>query len=975
MRKTTLMALLSGGAIAIITPFQAVKAQAAEVPDGNRESTQSAGNVGPDSASNTATAEDQAITITGSRLITNGNNSPTPVTVVSAQELTTTTPSNVYDGLSKLPAFLPSGGQRITGKADANNSGSFLDLRGLGSNRLLVLFDGRRVPPTTTNGSVDTSILPQMLMERVEVVTGGASAVYGSDAVSGVVNYIIDRRFDGLRVQGQAGIASRGDAARQRLGVAAGTGLLGDRAHIMGSFEYYNSDGIENAEARENSSRYYCTTGNGSAALPLQTELEDCRLTLQTLGGLIRSGPLANFQFDSAGRLVPFVVGLPTNTATTRIGGDGVRPSGLPSILAALRTYQAFGRFDFDITDDVHFYAQGSYNQSRSSNNYNLVYLFDVRINRDNAYLPSHLTPAELAAINAGPSSDRAFNFGRRMVDIPNFSTRSETDNVFFNSGLSGSLGEFRWDFSYVFGRNDQKVTNVANPNVARMFAAIDAVRSPTGEIVCRVTLTNPGLFPGCQPLDIFGQGFASREAWAWTRNDTDFTLTQTMHDFQGSISGTLFNNWAGPVRVALSGEYRDMKLVNSTDFPTRPASCVGLSTTTCGTSTYQLEYLEATTSRANASQSVREGAVELSIPLLSDFLIARDLNVNLAGRYTDYSSVGSVTTWKVGIDWQITDDLRFRGTRSRDIRAPTLYDLAGPVSIGTTAFTDQHILSCPAIDPNCANPAPLLGATTTSTQGNPGLQPEKADTLTFGVVYQPHWLPRLSISVDYYEIDIANAIATLSGVNNTVQTLCEASNGASVYCSLYVRPLPFSDRTPANFPTTIIIQPVNVARTRTYGIDGEINYSFAALGGEFRLRGLVSYQPTFTTVQFPNEPIVELAGVADRPEWRAVGFVSYRSGPFTISTQTRWRSSVRYTRDPRINTVGIPTVGAVSFTDINLSFRLPRSTAQDAEIFLNIENAFDTNPPVYSSGGASASLQSDSILGRYFTAGFRLHF
>lgn len=972
MRMSKLVALLNGAAVMAVIPFQAAMAQpsqsetnTAEEPVGASKKAESAVD---------AAEEGPIITVTGSRLITSGNNSPTPVTVMSTEELAATTPSSIYDGLRTLPVFLPSGGQRTAGKADSNNSGSFLDLRGLGPNRVLVLLDGKRVPPTTTSGAVDTNILPQMLIQRVDVVTGGASAVYGSDAISGVVNYIIDRKFNGVKVQGQAGISSRGDAARQRLGIAAGIDLFGGRGHIEGSYEYYNSEGITSQKARENSARSYCSAGNGSVNSPRQAELENCLNTLQTYGGLIRSGALVNMKFNESGRLTPFIPGIQTNSATIRLGGDGVYNSS-NSLLSSLETHQAFARFDFDVTDNVHFYAQGGYSRSRNSNNYQDVYLFDVRINRDNAYLPEHLSLSELTAVNAGMSSEQAFTFGRRMLDIPNFRTRSETDNIFINSGLSGDLGSsFSWELSYIFGRNEQQVTNIDNPNTARLFAAMDAVRNPAGEIVCRASLTDPEAFPGCMPLDIFGQGFADPEAWAWTRNDTDFTLTHKMHDVQGSIAGTLFDNWAGPVRIAVSGEYRHIRLDNTTDFPTSPVVCTALSTTSCGASVYKLEYVQSTVAPAHASQSVKEGAVELNIPLLTDFALAKELNLSLAGRYTNYSTVGSVKTWKAGIDWHVSDDLRFRGTLSRDIRAPTLYDLHGPVSTGTTAFTDQHILACPAINPNCSDPLPLLGATVVRTQGNPNLEPEKADTMTVGVVYRPHWLPRFGIALDYYKIDIGNAIATLSGVNSTVQTLCEASGGTSVYCSLYIRPLPFSDRTPANFPTVILSQPVNVARTKTHGVDGEINYSFDALGGEFKLRGLVSYQPSYTTVQFPTEPVVQLAGVADQPDWRTTAFLSYQSGPLTLSTQTRWRSAVRYTKDPRIIMVGTPTVEAVSFTNATLSYRFGESGGVDGEWFFNIENIFDKNPPVYSDGPGKA-LAMDDIIGRYFTSGFRIHF
>ena len=186
----------------------------------------------------------EEVVVTGSRVITNGDNSPTPVTVVTTEELAVTTPSNVPDALNKLPVFSGSRGQQTLGNASQNSTGNFLNLRGVGIIRTLILFDGHRVPPTAADGTVDTNTIPQLLLQRVDVVTGGASAVYGSDAVTGVVNFVVDKKFNGLKAQGQAGRSVFGDNATVRFGIAGGMDVAGGRGHIEGSAEHYNSDGI-----------------------------------------------------------------------------------------------------------------------------------------------------------------------------------------------------------------------------------------------------------------------------------------------------------------------------------------------------------------------------------------------------------------------------------------------------------------------------------------------------------------------------------------------------------------------------------------------------------------------------------------------------------------------------------------------------------------------------------------------------------
>ena len=230
----------------------------------------------------------------------------------------------------------------------------------------------------------------------------------------------------------------------------------------------------------------------------------------------------------------------------------------------------------------------------------------------------------------------------------------------------------------------------------------------------------------------------------------------------------------------------------------------------------------------------------------------AQSLDLNGAVRYAHYSVSGNATTWKAGLVWHINSEWNFRSTRSQDIRAPTLFDLFAPINASPTGFTDIHT--------NTTGNPPV------QSQGNPNLVPEVAQTFTIGGVYRPRWLTGLSLTVDYYNISMANAISSVGGNNSQTQALCEASGGASPLCSLYVRPLPFSDRTPANYPTRILTQGLNVSSVKTHGIDMEVNYTHRLLGGQLSLRGLASYQPELVTIQFPGAGPINAAGAADLP-------------------------------------------------------------------------------------------------------------
>ena len=914
-------------------------------------------------ATDTAVAATPAedIVVTGSRIVRNGNQAPTPVTAVSVEALAATTPSNIFDALQKLPQFVPAGGQRGGAVNGGNPGGSFLDLRGLGANRTLILFDGHRVPPTTRDGTVDISTLPQLLMQRVEVVTGGASAVYGSDAVSGVVNYVLDRKFNGLKVQAQAGISERGDNGSRRLGAAVGTDLFSGRGHFLASAEYYKSDGIPKIVNRPSGAAVYALLGSvpgstsvaGTAGNPLAL-FSNVRSTQNGYGGYIIGSAFNGYTFDN-GAARRLVQGQATGSSNGQIGGQG--PINTGSLLGDLETTQLFGRLDYDLTDGIRAYVQGSFSRAKTFSNFVNVYTVFQSIRGDNAFLPADVAAA------VGPNNN--FLFSRTNIDTLPFRLATKTDNYFVNAGLEGSLGTFNWDVSYIHGQNKAKRVIVGNLNVARYLAATDAAVAPNGSIVCRATLSNPSLFPGCVPLNIlYGPQTNTPQGWDYVRQDTSSVLTTRMDDVAASITGSPFSTWAGPVKVALSGEYRHLSQRNESDVQSGPVDCTGLNRVGCGQILYTVNYLQSVTVNSFAKQSVSEAAIEVDVPVLANLPLVESFNLNGAARYTHYTTSGSVTTWKVGADWHMGGGLRLRGTVSRDIRAPTLNDLFAGNTRSGTGFSDPHT-------------GQNLG-TTLQTGGNPNLKPEKAKTFTAGLVYQPRGLPNFSVAVDYYNIKISDAISILSGADANVANLCEQSNGISVYCDLIIRPLPFSDRSTANYPTLLLSQPVNVATTKTHGIDAEINYRFNLAGGQLSLRGLGSYQPKFTTVQFPNELAINNAGVAQRAKLRASVLVGFQTGGFAITTQTRWRSAVKYNGDPRIIFAEDYRVPAAAFTDLSVSQSV-NGFGGEAELFLNVSNLFDKAPPVYPGAGATVAiggtfpaLNSDDIVGRAFTVGFR---
>jgi iron complex outermembrane receptor protein len=932
-------------------------------------------------AAKAAPAKDMSeVVVTGSRTAPTGNDQPTPVTVVTTAELAANTPSNIADALNKLPLFTGGTSTGNLASAISNTQGNVLNLRGFGAIRTLILQDGRRVPATSASGTVDTNTLPQLLVKRIDVVTGGASAVYGSDAVTGVVNYVLDNRFDGVKGVVQGGTSSRSDNGSNKVGIAAGKFFDDGRLHVEGSLELFNSEGIPDRSAR-GLDKPVCVQGAGTAAVPYRF-YANCRNSNSAEGGLIRTGPLAGQQFATNGVLTPFVHGASTGTAGVESGGDGTyaHPAAL---IGKLKTQQAFGRIDYEFTPDVRGYVQASYAENTNSIVSATLVLNPNVISATNPYL----TAAQQAAAS-GPGAVLVgglptFTLGRLFTDemYKHADIIAKTTTPTVTVGLKGRLAnELNWDVYYTHARSTQATDFTLNNNNGRQYAALDAVRVTSanvgttglaiGSIVCNVSLTHPGLYPGCLPINPFGPTASDPAAIDYVRGLTQYSLVNTMNDVGASLAGVAFENWAGPVRMAVNGEVRKVGLSNvSNAQPTTPLSCVGLRFNCTANSVL---WGGNTTADMSASETISEAAVEATVPLLANMPLAKSLDLNLATRYARYSVSGKATTFKVGFEWHVSDDLTFRGTRSRDIRAPTLFDLFQPLSQNQSPLADVH--------------TGVTQTVPTITQGNANLTPEVAYTRTIGVVFQPRSLPRFSVALDYYNLDLSDAISLVSGLTPATQGICEASGGTSPLCDLYVRPLPFSNRTAANVPTRVYARPQNIALTQAAGIDVEVNYGLimrdlsTALDGRLNLRALANHQPTYKSRLFPGQALVNSAGIAGVPPGAAAIALprdkvtlqaNYALGALSVGTQARWRSGMERNADPTIVFIA-DRIPSFTVADLNASYKL-KLGGKNLELFVSVQNVFDKLAQPFSSlAGQGTVVPGDDIIGRYFTAGVR---
>ena len=906
-------------------------------------------------ASGADTAAPADIVVTGSRVIKNGSASPTPLTTVSAASLAVASPSgSISDSLNNLPVFSGSRsqfsnpGSNATGVQGGNGAANVLNLRNLGSYRTLVLFDGHRIPPTLYNSTVDVDLIPQELIDRVDVVTGGVSAVYGSDAVSGVVNYVLNRKFNGFRVHGQAGVSQYGDGANRDVGGAFGT-EVGARGHFEASVEHRENDGILHRVGSRNWDNLAAVQGAGTAANPYRLAT-DVRLGTYSFGGLITNGALAGRTFNTDGVLSTFNKGTASASSCCQIGGDGAYQDS--SMISPFKGTQVFGRFDYDLTDDIRVYMQGAGNFKTNTSYTGWNQLTGLTFNATNAFLPAAY---QTALANAAQTT---FTMNQIMKSAPRIQAQSKTAQYYVNAGIDGQLGSWDWNATYSHGASRLHTTVNNQVNFQHLYAAMDAVTSG-GQTVCYASIANPSAYGSCVPINLFGPTAASQAALNYVLGSASF-VTHTIQDSaDASISGSPFSTWAGEVNVALSGEWRRQTFDSrSTALPTAYVDCTGLRNCSSTAAVYTSSFPNSPT----VAQSVKEGAIEVEVPLLKDSVVAQSLDLNAAARYTDYSTSGHYATWKVGLVWQVIDDIKFRGTISRDIRAPTLYDLFQPETVVLGNYTD--------VKNNVTAYLPSIN------DGNRNLKAEVGRTYTFGTVIKPRFVPGLTLTVDYYHTVISNAITTVQGFNAAIQTAC--NNGTTSYCALI-------QRNAAGAATAYYIVPQNIAKVRTWGIDGEADYSTRLFDKPLSLRALVNYQPHIYYLQ-PGVPTIDqgdagwgLNGLMPSPSVTIAGFVNYKlTDRVTIDLFERYRNKFR--RSGVASQVFLdPYVKSYATTNLTLTFDTGEAwKIKSSQIYFSVTNLFNRNPPLsgYYSGTTSAGQSyefSDDPTGRAFVVGFRL--
>jgi len=938
-------------------------------------------------ASLNAQAQEQAagldeITVTGSRIRVDGMQTPTPVTAISVDDLKVMAPTTLVEALVQLPQFLNSDTPQTQAFGSSGASGaSFINLRGVGASRTLTLLDGRRVTPATRTGSVDIALLPSALIQRVEVVTGGASAAYGSDAVSGVVNFILDTKYQGFKAEAQAGITEIGDNENTTFSAAFGT-AIGERMHFVGSAEFYKANGVKGYTDRDwfNSWGVIANTpANIAAGQPARVTVPNARSTNYTAGGLITgyttgaglrtTGPLVGTQFLKDSVPAPFTYGSYVTT-TSQSGGSGSDPNATETwIMPDQLRGNGFAHLSFDVNDELQLYVQGmaGYTSNRFEKDAaNMSTPWEATIYRENPFIPASIA-AQMDALGAS-----SFRLGR-VASSADLGGGLVDNRDTLLSGTAGFKGKFAgdWEYNgyYQYGRNEAVLYYKNTSRIDRLFRAVDVVTDPgSGRVVCRSTLSFPN--DGCVPMNILGEGSPSREAIQYVNGDTsdqNQKIVQQVAEF--TVQGTAFENWAGNVSVAAGAAWRKETLRN---VPHRYPSDLDLITSvpTAASQGYrglpvsysgQANLFERTIyTNLSGEYNVTEGFVETLFPLVRGVPLVQSLDFNGAFRWADYSGSGGIPAWKLGLDWQVIDSLRLRGTLSRDVRAGTLserFDYSG-----TGATVDDPVLTA------------LAPYTITSIRGgNPNIDPEKADTLTFGFVLSPTWLPGFNFSADYYDIKINDAIAQLS----VQQIADQCFAGATQLC----------DRITRN-PTTGLITSINntylnVAQARATGIDMEASYRrpITLFGGDesIGVRAFATWvnEQSQTNLGAATVDRAGQTGVGGgAPRWQANVALNYQRGPMTVFLQERYIASGIYNVLYDSTQIDDNVVGGVFLTNVRVGFDLG-DTPGKYQVYANVTNLFDRAPPLAPNFGFNGSTHTNEslfdVLGRRYTVGFRM--
>ena len=960
----------------------------------------------------------EEVIVTGSRIARRDFQSSSPIVTVGQEALAAAGQPTLDRAIGQMPQFSAAQGLSQVGDVQARTgfSGgqSYSDLRGLGSNRSLVLLDGRRLIASNPNGSIDLNTIPTSMIGNVEVITGGASATYGSDAIAGVVNFKLRSKFNGVEISARHGGTTAGDGKTNQVTALIGSDFADERGSAMLALEYADRAAVFG------SSRPF---------------FKNIRLLARPPEGIIEAG-----QFGSPPTIAAVNALLATYPGTTPIAGSGPYTGAIGvntdgtifttlagancvqnyrglnqgvlglditnscrqvsvalgnyfSVQVPLKKYNAMAKLDYRLTDDITAY--GTFNFMHSSGRDNTSAgssgpgkYFYVPLN--SPFVTGN--PGLQSLLASRPTASTAPLALTKLLAFAGARTQTFEYNVYQTvAGLRGKIPGTALNFDVYgsLGRTDYTNVQYNDVSKAAFQTIVDGTAnftSPSGS--CVGFAYNP-----------FGSNALSAACRAYAvRNNHNFNNT-TQKVVEGSVSGPLFALPWGDVSFALGADYKS----NSFDYQPDAALVRG--------DTPSFDSSQPT----GGKQIVKEAFGELSIPIFRDWVLGESMTLDLGYRYAHYTSFGKAIAYKGDLSYKPFSTLLLRGGYQKAIRAPSLGELYAPTITGSNAIgappgagdpcdsrsvfrsgaaASQVQALCQAQGvPAAIYPTFIYSNDTAfgTSGGNPNLTPEKANTYTLGAVYSPRFenpfFQRFNLSIDYYRIGITDAIGTLA--LTTIIPRCFNSDGVSnpTYSPTNVFCQQFTRDTRSGAIAFAREGALNIATYKTDGIDAQVDWGFGldALGlpsgaGTLRINSVVTYLRSFKVASLPGSPILDYAGSTgnssvspqiSHPKWKANTSLGYAVGPFNITATWRYIDKMKHqdvVANPKSTT---PSVKAYSYFDANASYKL----TEKVEVSAGLNNIGDKGPPFVSGQPLTTDSATYDIIGRTFFVGAKARF
>lgn len=964
------------------------------------------------------------IVVTGSRLQRKDFVATSPVATVGGDQLKLTGTIAVEQLLNELPQIVP--GNTVTSNNSGGEDFATIDLRGLGANRTLVVVNGERVPGSSTTGVVDLNTIPAGLIDRIEVLTGGASAVYGSDAMSGVVNFVLKDNYEGAEISAQTGGSVDGRKAKDfNLEGLLGGNFANGKGNVTMYASYYKRDPVMQSEfdwSKNSAGVYYDSSYNGyvidsaakwiaqNAKTPLGTYLSagsgtppwswitnnaanpfrllasnpatsaqfaaadtDCNAATPSVA--VNTGSLS---FNNAGKLTPRFTSKACSTADRAAGSSRYSFNGDNMIILPAERYAISSFGNYQINGNLKLKTQMSFVDSRSGVQLAPTPATGLTVVLTSA-MQSYINSAHpdlAAALASRPNPTANFTADWRSLQLGPRIGEYDNQALSLLATLEGKFNDnWNWSTTASFGRTSFEETLRNNLNKTAIGQGLAGCQAPVAGSTTSLGVPGPAntaaALPGCVITDIFGAGKLSAAAVSFLRTNTHQISTYEERRLTAFVRGDAFQLPAGPVSTVLGYEYRESRAGLDVDAAQAAGNIYGFNAI----------------QNQKGSVVVQELYGEVGVPLVKDLPFAKYIGLEGGYRYSDYDTVGKTETYKVGAEWAVVDWLKFRTVYNKAVRAPSVFELFQNGDQGFPSYVEPCRSSATrsaAALAICKAQAPGVDFTTfaaNNTQvqalsfGNPNLQPETGKTFTGGFVFQPTFVPvgDLKMSVDYFDIKIENAVASIGA--STILGRCYTSLIASE-CTKITRNAVTGQIDSIN--TSI----ANINELSTKGVDIQTDYRFdlaeifKPVPGRVAINSLVSILSSFKSGGSEQKGINEGSIGSSHPEYKSVLTGSYQLGD--------WMVQARWTYTPEMldaNSVAagsdlvLPKLPAASYIDLSGRWNVNDSL----QLTANLGNLLDKNPPQIAAGVLGGQANTDPqvyrVLGRTFNIAARLRF